>query len=143
MCFALVINVNVACGCQKKNLLTAFVSSLSRSGPGDGFFSSAFQSRLIGNNLHNATMPECECTVWDFYPGSFSPSRCTCCFPSLELKPRCQTLFYRSVVNIRFKCSLSHLQKKLYCYGCRTMICLQTTFTISQNVALKYWCIIC
>lgn len=30
------------------------------SGPGDGFFSSAFQSRLIGNNLHNATMPECE-----------------------------------------------------------------------------------
>lgn len=39
------------------------------SGPGDGFFSSAFQSRLIGNNLHNASMPECEswtkphCTV--------------------------------------------------------------------------------
>lgn len=31
---------------------------LNRSGPGDGFFSSAFQSRLIGNNLHNATMPE-------------------------------------------------------------------------------------
>lgn len=31
------------------------------SGPGDGFFSSAFQSRLIGNNLHNASMPECEC----------------------------------------------------------------------------------
>lgn len=30
------------------------------SGPGDGFFSSAFQSRLIGNNLHNASMPECE-----------------------------------------------------------------------------------
>ncbi|KAM4625952.1 protein O-mannosyl-transferase 2 isoform 2-T2 [Polymixia lowei] len=28
------------------------------SGPGDGFFSSAFQSRLIGNNLHNASMPE-------------------------------------------------------------------------------------
>ncbi|XP_051775823.1 protein O-mannosyl-transferase 2 [Erpetoichthys calabaricus] len=31
---------------------------LSRSGPGDGFFSSAFQSRLTGNNLHNASMPE-------------------------------------------------------------------------------------
>ncbi|XP_026864714.2 protein O-mannosyl-transferase 2 [Electrophorus electricus] len=31
---------------------------LNRSGPGDGFFSSAFQSRLIGNNLHSATMPE-------------------------------------------------------------------------------------
>ncbi|XP_059818943.1 protein O-mannosyl-transferase 2 isoform X3 [Hypanus sabinus] len=31
---------------------------LNKSGPGDGFFSSAFQSRLIGNNLHNATMPE-------------------------------------------------------------------------------------
>ncbi|MBN3299264.1 POMT2 transferase, partial [Amia calva] len=28
------------------------------SGPGDGFFSSAFQSRLVGNNLHNASMPE-------------------------------------------------------------------------------------
>uniref|UniRef100_A0A672NS67 Protein O-mannosyl-transferase 2 n=1 Tax=Sinocyclocheilus grahami TaxID=75366 RepID=A0A672NS67_SINGR len=31
---------------------------LNRSGPGDGFFSSAFQSRLIGNNLHNASIPE-------------------------------------------------------------------------------------
>uniref|UniRef100_A0A8C1KFY8 Protein O-mannosyl-transferase 2 n=1 Tax=Cyprinus carpio TaxID=7962 RepID=A0A8C1KFY8_CYPCA len=31
---------------------------LNRSGPGDGFFSSSFQSRLIGNNLHNASMPE-------------------------------------------------------------------------------------
>ncbi|XP_069592011.1 protein O-mannosyl-transferase 2 isoform X6 [Ranitomeya imitator] len=31
---------------------------LNRSGPGDGFFSSAFQSRLIGNNLHNSSMPE-------------------------------------------------------------------------------------
>uniref|UniRef100_A0A4W6ERM6 Protein O-mannosyl-transferase 2 n=1 Tax=Lates calcarifer TaxID=8187 RepID=A0A4W6ERM6_LATCA len=31
---------------------------LNKSGPGDGFFSSAFQSRLIGNNLHNASMPE-------------------------------------------------------------------------------------
>ncbi|KAG2457565.1 POMT2 transferase, partial [Polypterus senegalus] len=29
-----------------------------KSGPGDGFFSSAFQSRLTGNNLHNASMPE-------------------------------------------------------------------------------------
>ncbi|XP_062325930.1 protein O-mannosyl-transferase 2 [Osmerus eperlanus] len=31
---------------------------LNKSGSGDGFFSSAFQSRLIGNNLHNASMPE-------------------------------------------------------------------------------------
>ncbi|XP_004917113.1 protein O-mannosyl-transferase 2 isoform X4 [Xenopus tropicalis] len=31
---------------------------LNRSGSGDGFFSSAFQSRLIGNNLHSASMPE-------------------------------------------------------------------------------------
>lgn len=30
---------------------------LNRSGSGDGFFSSAFQSQLIGNSLHNATMP--------------------------------------------------------------------------------------
>uniref|UniRef100_A0A8D0H019 Protein O-mannosyl-transferase 2 n=1 Tax=Sphenodon punctatus TaxID=8508 RepID=A0A8D0H019_SPHPU len=28
------------------------------SGPGDGFFSSGFQSRLIGNNLHNVSVPE-------------------------------------------------------------------------------------
>ncbi|XP_025912931.1 protein O-mannosyl-transferase 2 isoform X4 [Apteryx rowi] len=28
------------------------------SGPGDGFFSSAFQSQLIGNNLHNVSVPE-------------------------------------------------------------------------------------
>lgn len=33
-------------------------SVLNLSGPGDGFFSSSFQSRLIGNNLHNASMPE-------------------------------------------------------------------------------------
>ncbi|XP_044129402.1 protein O-mannosyl-transferase 2 isoform X2 [Bufo gargarizans] len=33
-------------------------SVLHKSGPGDGFFSSAFQSRLMGNNLHNASMPE-------------------------------------------------------------------------------------
>lgn len=31
------------------------------SGPGDGFFSSAFQSQLIGNNLHNVSVPEREC----------------------------------------------------------------------------------
>ncbi|XP_025046342.2 protein O-mannosyl-transferase 2 isoform X6 [Pelodiscus sinensis] len=31
---------------------------LNKSGPGDGFFSSAFQSRLIGNNLHNVSVPE-------------------------------------------------------------------------------------
>ncbi|KAJ7345034.1 hypothetical protein JRQ81_000984 [Phrynocephalus forsythii] len=31
---------------------------LNRSGPGDGFFSSGFQSRLIGNNLHNVSVPE-------------------------------------------------------------------------------------
>ncbi|XP_030069613.1 protein O-mannosyl-transferase 2 isoform X2 [Microcaecilia unicolor] len=34
------------------------VKSYAHSGPGDGFYSSAFQSRLIGNNLHNASMPE-------------------------------------------------------------------------------------
>ncbi|XP_074091734.1 protein O-mannosyl-transferase 2 isoform X2 [Macrotis lagotis] len=32
--------------------------TLNKSGPGDGFFSSAFQSRLLGNNLHNASIPE-------------------------------------------------------------------------------------
>ncbi|XP_058148957.1 protein O-mannosyl-transferase 2 isoform X2 [Dasypus novemcinctus] len=31
---------------------------LNKSGPGDGFFSSAFQARLSGNNLHNASFPE-------------------------------------------------------------------------------------
>uniref|UniRef100_A0A3B3UDW9 Protein O-mannosyl-transferase 2 n=1 Tax=Poecilia latipinna TaxID=48699 RepID=A0A3B3UDW9_9TELE len=31
---------------------------LNKSGPGDGFFSSTFQSRLIGNNLNNVSMPE-------------------------------------------------------------------------------------
>ncbi|XP_037954211.1 protein O-mannosyl-transferase 2-like [Teleopsis dalmanni] len=30
---------------------------LNHSGNGDGFYSSAFQSRLIGNNLYNATLP--------------------------------------------------------------------------------------
>lgn len=38
---------------------------LSKSGPGDGFFSSAFQARLSGNNLHNASIPEREC-LWAF-----------------------------------------------------------------------------
>lgn len=31
---------------------------LNRSGSGDGFYSSAFQSRLIGNSLYNASMPQ-------------------------------------------------------------------------------------
>ena len=31
---------------------------LSKSGSGDGFFSSAFQSQLEGNSLYNASMPE-------------------------------------------------------------------------------------
>lgn len=30
---------------------------LNFSGNGDGFYSSAFQSQLIGNSLHNASMP--------------------------------------------------------------------------------------
>ena len=30
---------------------------LSKSGPGDGHFGSAFQSQLEGNSLHNASMP--------------------------------------------------------------------------------------
>lgn len=30
---------------------------LNHSGNGDGFYSSAFQSQLIGNSLHNVTMP--------------------------------------------------------------------------------------
>lgn len=30
---------------------------LNRTGNGDGFYSSAFQSRLVGNSLHNASMP--------------------------------------------------------------------------------------
>lgn len=50
---------------------TTLDSFLLRSGPGDGFFSSAFQSRLIGNNLHNATMPECECILTDFFNQEF------------------------------------------------------------------------
>lgn len=31
---------------------------LNRSGSGDGFYSSAFQSRLAGNSLYNASMPQ-------------------------------------------------------------------------------------
>ncbi|KAJ8968136.1 hypothetical protein NQ317_007862 [Molorchus minor] len=31
--------------------------TLNKSGNGDGFYSSAFQSQLIGNSLHNASMP--------------------------------------------------------------------------------------
>lgn len=30
---------------------------LNHSGNGDGFYSSGFQSQLIGNSLHNASMP--------------------------------------------------------------------------------------
>lgn len=30
---------------------------LNRSGNGDGFYSSAFQSRLLGNSLFNASLP--------------------------------------------------------------------------------------
>jgi dolichyl-phosphate-mannose-protein mannosyltransferase len=33
------------------------LSLLNRSGNGDGFYSSGFQSRLIGNSLYNASMP--------------------------------------------------------------------------------------
>ncbi|XP_053553342.1 protein O-mannosyl-transferase 2 [Bombina bombina] len=39
-------------------IFAAHFTALNKSGPGDGFFSSAFQSRLIGNNLHNASMPQ-------------------------------------------------------------------------------------
>lgn len=31
---------------------------LNKSGNGDGFYSSAFQSKLQGNSLHNAIMPK-------------------------------------------------------------------------------------
>ncbi|KAL7992599.1 hypothetical protein Chor_016855 [Crotalus horridus] len=41
-------------------LFAVHFAVLNRSGPGDGFFSSGFQSRLIGNNLHNVSVPECE-----------------------------------------------------------------------------------
>ncbi|XP_020650025.3 protein O-mannosyl-transferase 2 [Pogona vitticeps] len=39
-------------------LFAVHFTVLNRSGPGDGFFSSGFQSRLIGNNLHNVSVPE-------------------------------------------------------------------------------------
>lgn len=35
----------------------AHLKVLNRSGSGDGFYSSAFQSQLIGNSLYNASMP--------------------------------------------------------------------------------------
>lgn len=34
------------------------LSILNKSGNGDGFYSSAFQSKLQGNSLHNASMPK-------------------------------------------------------------------------------------
>ncbi|XP_019407612.1 PREDICTED: protein O-mannosyl-transferase 2 [Crocodylus porosus] len=39
-------------------LFAVHFAILNKSGPGDGFYSSAFQSRLIGNNLHNVSIPE-------------------------------------------------------------------------------------
>ncbi|ETE68758.1 Protein O-mannosyl-transferase 2, partial [Ophiophagus hannah] len=55
-------------------LFAVHFAVLNRSGPGDGFFSSGFQSRLIGNNLHNVSVPECEYlggylhSHWHLYP---------------------------------------------------------------------------
>ena len=34
------------------------------SGNGDGFFSSAFQSTLEGNELHDLQVPECKSLRW-------------------------------------------------------------------------------
>ncbi|CAO2587023.1 Protein O-mannosyl-transferase 2 [Lemmus lemmus] len=39
-------------------IFAVHVMVLNKSGPGDGFFSSAFQARLSGNSLHNASIPE-------------------------------------------------------------------------------------
>ncbi|XP_012872937.1 PREDICTED: protein O-mannosyl-transferase 2 [Dipodomys ordii] len=39
-------------------IFAVHITVLNKSGPGDGFFSSAFQARLTGNNLHNASIPE-------------------------------------------------------------------------------------
>ncbi|KAM4852879.1 protein O-mannosyl-transferase 2 isoform 2-T2 [Thomomys bottae] len=39
-------------------IFAVHITVLNKSGPGDGFFSSAFQARLSGNNLHNASIPE-------------------------------------------------------------------------------------
>ncbi|XP_005390250.1 PREDICTED: protein O-mannosyl-transferase 2 isoform X2 [Chinchilla lanigera] len=39
-------------------IFAVHIMVLNKSGPGDGFFSSAFQARLSGNNLHNASIPE-------------------------------------------------------------------------------------
>lgn len=41
----------------KNNWQLIFVFMLCCSGNGDGFYSSAFQSQLEGNSLHNASMP--------------------------------------------------------------------------------------
>lgn len=39
------------------SLFSNSISAFDFSGNGDGFYSSAFQSQLIGNSLHNASMP--------------------------------------------------------------------------------------
>ncbi|XP_047394395.1 protein O-mannosyl-transferase 2 isoform X1 [Sciurus carolinensis] len=39
-------------------IFAVHITVLNKSGPGDGFFSSAFQARLSGNNLYNASIPE-------------------------------------------------------------------------------------
>eukprot|EP00057_Strongylocentrotus_purpuratus_P031920 XP_786089.3 PREDICTED: protein O-mannosyl-transferase 2 [Strongylocentrotus purpuratus] len=48
--------------CLPAIIYTAFFAVhfqvLNQSGNGDGFYSSAFQAKLIGNKLHNAAMPE-------------------------------------------------------------------------------------
>lgn len=43
---------------------------LNKSGNGDGFYSSAFQSKLQGNSLHNASMPKGCCVhiyIYSFF----------------------------------------------------------------------------
>ena len=40
------------------HVLINIFQSIFSSGNGDGFYSSAFQSQLIGNRLHNVSMPE-------------------------------------------------------------------------------------
>ena len=50
------------------NTCTLFIiTHLRHSGNGDGFFSSAFQSSLIGNELHELLVPECKspCSLLD------------------------------------------------------------------------------
>lgn len=65
------------------------------SGPGDGFFSSAFQSRLIGNNLHNASMPECESQthVWIKPHGAAAVFTKTLIRRCEEVKKKCRHSF--------------------------------------------------